>query len=310
MATEDLRFYDGTSWQSLSALAAAQVEPELPISSADGTVTLSGGEADFRVNVDAIAASNIDDALGSKGDVMVINPTGTYFLGNEITGAPYSLAMGFNARMGTGQTFPAMSWFSQATVMEPDPDNPDGDPIENRKAVVENGQITVELQDGAGNGNKGDVIISARTGPKKKQYELKEAARFGLDISFSTNDLERFVIDSDGNCIVDVQLVTQKIVGPATDSDASIEFGAELLTSNHTPSSPNAIATVQYVLDNAGESYNDTQIKADLASEESTRAAADATLQANIDAKIWVGTTAQYNQISQKNPTTLYCLTD
>ena len=29
-----------------------------------------------------------------------------------------------------------------------------------------------------------------------------------------------------------------------------------------------------------------------------------------VDDKIWVGTTAQYNAIATKNPTTLYCLTD
>ena len=308
---KDIAIYDGNKWQSLSALAAEQVEPELPISSADGTVTLSGTSADFMVTVNPNATGMIGDALGSEGDVMVINSSGTYFLGNEITGAPYNLGMGFNARLGTGQSFPAMSWFSQATVMELDPDDPQAPPIENKKALVSNGQINVELKDGAGNGNKGDVVISARTGPKKNQYDLKEAARFGWDVSFSTNDLERFVIDSSGNCIVNVQLVTPTIVGPATATDASIELGAELLTTNHTPTQPNSIATKEYTdAKAAGSAYDDTAIKADLASEASTRAAEDATLQTNIDAKIWVGTAQEYLNLREILPTTLYCLTD
>ena len=49
MATEDLRFYDGTSWQSLSELAAEQVDVELPISSADGLGTLSDDSGRFHM---------------------------------------------------------------------------------------------------------------------------------------------------------------------------------------------------------------------------------------------------------------------
>ena len=64
-------------------------------------------------------------------------------------------------------------------------------------------------------------------------------------------------------------------VSGTVDNDAAIEFGTELLTTNHTPTQPNSIA-----------------------------------LKKTVDDKIWVGTTAAYNQISTKNPTTLYCLTD
>ena len=68
----------------------------------------------------------------------------------------------------------------------------------------------------------------------------------------------------------------QKLVGRADPStDASITLAAELLTNNHTPTQPNSIATKQ-----------------------------------TVDDKIWVGTTAQYNALATKNPTTLYCLTD
>ena len=74
----------------------------------------------------------------------------------------------------------------------------------------------------------------------------------------------------------DGDIQTTRIAGSvAPDTDASIELGAELLTSNHTPTQPNSIATKQ-----------------------------------TVDDKIWVGTTAEYNAIATKNPTTLYCLTD
>jgi hypothetical protein len=60
------------------------------------------------------------------------------------------------------------------------------------------------------------------------------------------------------------------------DTDAQIDLGAELLTTNHTPTQPNSIATKQ-----------------------------------TVDDKIQVMTTAEYNALGANvNPTTLYCLTD
>ena len=70
--------------------------------------------------------------------------------------------------------------------------------------------------------------------------------------------------------------VKTEVSGPMA-GDASIELGAELLTTNHTPTQPNSIAIKQ-----------------------------------TVDDKIWVGTTAEYLSIDIRdiNPTTLYCLTD
>ena len=70
---------------------------------------------------------------------------------------------------------------------------------------------------------------------------------------------------------------TPRIVGSAApDTNASIELGPELLTSNHTPTQPNSIATKQ-----------------------------------TVDDKIQVMTTAEYNALGANvNSTTLYCLTD
>ena len=66
---------------------------------------------------------------------------------------------------------------------------------------------------------------------------------------------------------------------------------------DYEPKNPQSLATVQYVLNNA-------------ASEASLRVAAEAELQQNIDAKIWVGTPEEYLNLREILPTTLYCLTE
>ena len=85
-------------------------------------------------------------------------------------------------------------------------------------------------------------------------------------------------------------------------SDASLDLGAYAIISttnverlrisdrdilaadDYVPQFSQSLATVQYVLDNAGDSYDDTAIKSDLASEASTRAAADTELQFSVGA--------------------------
>ena len=89
-------------------------------------------------------------------------------------------------------------------------------------------------------------------------------------------------------------------------SDTSISAWPE-----YTPSAQKDLATVDYVDAKAGEaSYDDTQIKADLASEASTRSDADTTLQNNINDLIWVGTQQEYDALGIYRDQTLYCITD
>ena len=98
-------------------------------------------------------------------------------------------------------------------------------------------------------------------------------SQIGANPYYHTNpDLE---VKHNGNVVINNGQVKTPSVSGLNDSDAAIELGAELLTINHTPTQPNSIATKQ-----------------------------------TVDDKIWVGTTAQYNAISTKNTTTLYCLTD
>ena len=70
----------------------------------------------------------------------------------------------------------------------------------------------------------------------------------------------------------DVQ--TSRIVGAAAPAtDASLELGAELLTSNHTPTQPNSIATKAYV-----------------------------------DSRIWKGSQAEYDALGTYDDSVLYLI--
>ena len=83
---------------------------------------------------------------------------------------------------------------------------------------------------------------------------------------------------SDTSVAFSVDIQTSRIVGAsAPDTDASIELGAELLTSNHTPTQQNSIATKQY---------------------------------ADTKAMLWTGTQAEYDALGIYNNQTLYCITD
>ena len=70
MATEDILINDGDSFVSLSALAAEQVEAELPIKSADDTVVLDSPSA----NTFAISTNSVDNrlAVNERGIFMII----------------------------------------------------------------------------------------------------------------------------------------------------------------------------------------------------------------------------------------------
>ena len=142
---------------------------------------------------------------------------------------------------------------------------------------------------------------------------------FRSRVNVSSTGGTNYAFYSEGSAISHLNgaLEVPRLVGSASpDTDASVTLGNQAtLTkgdgSEYAVTDLASIATKKYVDDKAGgAAYDDTQIKADLDSEASTRAAADTTLQANIDAKIWVGTTAQYSQISPKLPGTLYCITD
>ena len=266
MATEDILINDGDSFVSLSALAAEQVDAKLPIESDDGTVKLdslsantftvsTGSSESFRIaaNKDATFQGHVGvmspafstASIALQGEVKPINVGGafglwvspTYVVDPDAAYAKHARAFASVKAPANGQAFDTFTQFYASAVCG--------------NTVGTNFGVYVAVI-GAIN-NVGCCVTKG--GPV-------EAGNWGF---YDNTGYKSFLQGG---------LQTPSVSGLA-DNDASIELGAELLTTNHTPTQPNSIATKQ-----------------------------------TVDDKIWVGTTAQYNAISTKNPTTLYCLTD
>lgn len=258
-------------WQSLSALAAAQVEAELPISSADDTVVLSspsantftistGGaervnvQADGRVGFGATAASSVrfqntgKAATGMRSDIThnsstrYANSDGQLMVTTAAGTSNIAVMSGFRI-VGRSDAGATVDQYWGVYVAEAPAD-----------AVVAGGVRSGINGDGA---NEGELNVS---GVFNVYANGNAPNYFGGDIRIAPT----------------AQLNVKKIVGSqAPESDASIEIGAELLTTNHTPTQPNSIALKQ-----------------------------------TVDDKIVVCTSSEYAAITPKNPTTLYCITD
>ena len=373
----------GTEWQSLSALAAEQVDASLPIQSDDGTVVLDSPSADtftvstngaerVRVNnsgltvISANGANNTSLTSGNSVSVVDcdlsntvansafgIRVDGTYRfymtsngnvgIGDSLTGPSQKLAVdgsvGATSYVQYGSSSCGM-FFPETTTIEIHPGSNQVSFISSSTQTTVKGPADTDAQiDLDGSAIISGSVVGFNVGDPSKNitFGSNTSGIAGGDgvyvlsrthsLAFSSNEI-RFNSDWSGGAAeptwvmtTDHGLVAQNAnnyikcgtVKGLADTDAQIDLGAELLTTNHTPTQPNSIATKKYVDDNAGSpAYDDTQIKADLANEASVRAAADTTLQANIDAKIWVGTTSQYMAIDPRDrlPTTLYCLTD
>ena len=273
-------------WQSLSALAAAQVEVELPISDARDPVT---------VTLDSPSANTFAISTGGSERVIVTSDG----------------RVGFGATPSSSVQF--QNTAKNATGMRSD--------ITHNSATRYNnsdGQLMVSTAAGTSNiavmsGFR--IVGRSNAGATVDQYYGIYVAAVPTDAGLAAGlrtvmngdgDNEGqatasglFNIYADGNApnyfggevriTPTAQLNVNKIVGSqAPDSDAGFELGAELLTTNHTPTQQNSIATKKYTDD------------------------ADVVLQNNINqkAEIWVGTTASYLALGVYNNQTLYCLTD
>ena len=94
-----------SGWQSLSALAAAQVEPELPISSSDGTVTLASPSANtFTVSTGNPSVTRWemrnDGGLIGSGSGYIQTPTVS-----GVTDTDASIELGASAKITAGTNF-------------------------------------------------------------------------------------------------------------------------------------------------------------------------------------------------------------
>lgn len=348
MATEDLRFYDGTSWQSLSALAAEQVDAKLPIESDNGTVELTGESETFDVKINDVSqltvGNDIDFNIPFNNGQFTI--TGSSYTQQRIKSSKGGCMTQFTAAAGKSY-FIGMSdlygfqvigtKFSNTKISATDdtfrvfgsPIYTDGVWGNGEKQLVidaskaefsipvwaprivgnaDNAAFvnlgnSVQIQAGT---ISGEVVIDSGTTELKAIRDAKVAIKgqnttqlqvatntdycfiqttnkdnrsfyHGQDPDgwsvYYTGSAKALGCNADGVFKFEKSFCTPGVQG-YNSTDASITIGLELLTSNHTPTQPNSIATKK-----------------------------------TVDDKIWVGTTAEYNALT-KNPTTLYCLTD
>ena len=258
-----LLHWDGTQWAAASDGTAdgqylvwndtakrwepgTHVTGNLPIQSDDGTVVLDSPSANtFSVSTDGVERVKVKPAAYGSGAVTIGNDhahsIGGVSVKNDPAQVTYSsqMQMRFVDENGkyayTGCTEPRFAVGAGYALL-------DGGAFfaghDNGKTVIFSGT---------------DDVIVATGGLSNPSERLRIST---TDATFS------------------VPVRTSTVKG-LVDTDAQIDLGAELLTTNHTPTQPNSIATKQ-----------------------------------TVDDKIWVGTTAEYNALATKNPTTLYCLTD
>ena len=266
MATEDVLINDGDGFVSLSALAAEQVDCDLPISSADGTVTLDSPSANtFTVSTGNGGQIRLEPGTSSNNYFRVYDAGNAYgaMLCSRNSVNTCFIVRPFKETV-SGNYYRAYSVLWDYVVAERDFTNATKDFV---LAAYEAISPTC----------KGDNYFAFNVGGLDNETDFTLASAFHSNVAFNpAADKEAFNFHSTGTAPsrFESELQVPEVVG-LNANDASIELGSELLTSNHTPTQPNSIATKQ-----------------------------------TVDDKIWVGTTAQYNALATKNPTTLYCLTD
>ena len=238
------------------------MEAELPISSADDTVTL-----------DSPSANTFSISTGGKTQLTVRAD------GNIGHGYAGQANVNFASYIGFGISTVEEFGFLAAPKFDNQPSS---------------SMVAFESQPEFGEGIKATNLAHFRANDGRASNQPLNVVQRGFvsdGLSLSTvgnrgfqanEDIEAgkenyaFVAGGTAPSYFNGDVQANRLVGAAApDSDASIQLGAELLTTNHTPTQPNSIATKQ-----------------------------------TVDDKIWVGTTAQYNALATKNPKTLYCLTD
>jgi hypothetical protein len=250
----------GTEWQSLSALAAEQVDAKLPIESVDGTVVVDGAASVFTVSTGGEEHFTLrpDGHIG-QGYAGQANINYAIYQGFGISGQEQ---LGFLAAPKfDGQ--PAIRCVS----VESQPLFTD---------VVANNVVHFSARDDRG-GNK--PFAGKQTGFFVGALTKSSTQNIGFDSAVSGVDNFAFLASGTSPSRFNGGIVTASVSGPV-GTDASLTLGGQAtLTagdgSEYVPTDSASIATKKIV-----------------------------------DDKIWVGTTAQYNAIATKNPTTLYCLTD
>jgi len=254
---------DGVNPFITAADIPAVPDKKLPLDSADGTVVLDSPSAD-------------KFTISTGGETQVtIRPDGMIGVGY---GGQVNIGMCLYQDFQTNPTNANTEWgFVAAPRFDSQP--------ESRCVAIESQPLFT--------GVVADDVVHFKANDQRAGNERFDGTQYGLQVDnllysntsnigvcsrmFVLADRENYAFYAPGSApsYFNGEIRTTKLVGIAHSTDASIEFGAELLTSNHTPTQPNSIATKQ-----------------------------------TVDDKIQVMTTAEYNALATKNPTTLYCLTD
>ena len=148
--------------------------------------------------------------------------------------------------------------------------------------IADQDVVALDIYEGINNVGAGMSIQWNNAGgafncPSSEILSKRVAGGANFALTFSAmvgNSLQEYMTLSDA-VVKSVAIETPSVSGTA-DNDASVELGAELLTTNHTPTQPNSIATKAYA-----------------------------------DSRIWQGTQAEFNAIGSGNydDSILYCIT-
>ncbi len=329
---KDIAIYDGNKWQSLSALAAEAVEPELPISSADDTVVLDSPSANtFKISTGGEERVFVKPASYGSGAVTIgkdhTHSIGGVSIKNDPAQVNYAAQMQMRFVDENGK-------YAYMGCTEP------RFAIGGDNALVDGGVFF------AGHDN-GNAVLFSKT----------------ADVIIATGGLaansERLRI-TDAAAIFDGDIRTSKLVGLAHSTDASIELGADFVVqaggkNKFRSTERNCIRTLQvgsasepalafsdtttgfffapddsgnYNTNESGIAFTIANANSGVAEREILRfkrtgqvvVADDYTptqpnslatkAYADTKAELWTGSQVEYDQLGIYNNQTLYCITD
>ena len=311
MATEDILINDGESFVSLSALAAEQVEPELPIKDAAGSVQIwsaaadyinfdTGGSSDFKMDPSGNLTANgkfISKATGltdvsfcsSSGNdgfaIVADGIPGIVASAQQIQNWSYSDDVGgysrYQAMMkarGGDESYSELLFLSDTSFNEGLRFIACGKDVDK----VAGWPLQIEAA-GVGSGGASALIHKgyAIEGTSPTEYTpLVIGTDTRSDFILMCYQAQALVFDalkSEATFLYDLR--ADSIQG-TIDTDAQILIGDQAILlpgggGTYEPSDPKSLVTKSYC-----------------------------------DDKIWVGTQSQYDAIPAKNPNTLYCISD
>ena len=301
-----------SGWQSLTELTASKVDAKLPISSADGTVVLASPSSSiFTISVNGATRFSLDidsaDFLGSItcSEVRASsenNPAEIQLTSNlvfEVEKLTRFNANGVTVVEVNGETFGVGINTVAADKAGLTVRTKVVNPTYGTQGVWSNGSVSATTQAGRFfDSYLSQPIIASASSCEVyhfRAFDNAASTTSGTHAGFVAGNLKSgttknygfwsqvaseagktnyaFYASSTASSYLKGGLLTPSIAG-LNSTDAAIALGSELLTTNHTPTQPNSIATKQ-----------------------------------TVDDKIVVCTSAEYAALV-KNPTTLYCLTD